>query len=415
MALATQCPHCHTTFRVAHDQLKLRAGLVRCGACKQIFNGIENLLRPEQQPGTSAVAPSPTSTPASVPATAATPTAAPASERPPVGMQVTPPAPGPTTAPTAPASSVVDFYLPEEMEQEAAAETTDTRPPHMPQETAFEEGAPNDARDADAGAPSRSEEHDGANEDFTEASRQVRSATAPQNVEPEDDPLLRMTLMDVSEDGTAHDSEQGLIDPERPDPIDQAIADLERKPLRAAGEEDDYEEPEFVRQGRRRQRRSRAMRWVLGLGSAILLLAFAAQAAYVFRDQLAAHFPQTKPLLLEACAWLDCQVGLPAQIDVVAIETSELQTLAANSNTLGLTILLRNHASVAQAWPHLELTLNDSAEKPLVRRVFAPAEYLPNGVNARLGFPSQSEQAVRLYFEPEGIKASGYRVYLFYP
>src|SRR6478735_717493 len=47
MALATQCPHCHTTFRVAHDQLKLRAGLVRCGSCKQIFNGIENLLRTE--------------------------------------------------------------------------------------------------------------------------------------------------------------------------------------------------------------------------------------------------------------------------------------------------------------------------------------------------------------------------------
>src|SRR3712207_6222700 len=45
MALATQCPHCQTTFRVAHDQLKLRAGLVRCGACKQIFNGIENLIR----------------------------------------------------------------------------------------------------------------------------------------------------------------------------------------------------------------------------------------------------------------------------------------------------------------------------------------------------------------------------------
>src|SRR5690606_34548840 len=47
MALATRCPHCATTFRVAHDQLKLRAGLVRCGACKQIFNGVENLLGPE--------------------------------------------------------------------------------------------------------------------------------------------------------------------------------------------------------------------------------------------------------------------------------------------------------------------------------------------------------------------------------
>jgi predicted Zn finger-like uncharacterized protein len=47
MALATRCPHCQTTFKVANDQLKLRAGLVRCGACKEIFNGIEHLLRPD--------------------------------------------------------------------------------------------------------------------------------------------------------------------------------------------------------------------------------------------------------------------------------------------------------------------------------------------------------------------------------
>lgn len=300
------------------------------------------------------------------------------------------------------------------MEQEADAEATDTRRSHVAQDSGFEKGAQDEASNSGPGAPSTSEEHDSPDENLTEGSVQVRGTPAPENVGPEDDPLLRMTLMDVSEDSGAYHNGQGPSDGERPDPIDQAIADLQRKPLRAASE-DDYEEPEFVRQGRRRQRRSRAMRWFLGLGSAILLLAFAAQATYVYRDQLAAHFPQTKPLLLEACAWLDCQIGLPAQIDAVAIETSELQTLAANSNTLGLTILLRNHASVAQAWPHLELTLNDSAEKPLVRRVFAPAEYLPNGVNVRLGFPSQSEQAVRLYFEPEGIKASGYRVYLFYP
>lgn len=48
MALATRCPHCQTAFRVASDQLKLRAGLVRCGTCKEIFNGIENLLHPDE-------------------------------------------------------------------------------------------------------------------------------------------------------------------------------------------------------------------------------------------------------------------------------------------------------------------------------------------------------------------------------
>jgi predicted Zn finger-like uncharacterized protein len=50
MALATQCPHCYTSFRVANDQLKLHAGLVRCGSCKQTFNGIEHLLAPGEAP-----------------------------------------------------------------------------------------------------------------------------------------------------------------------------------------------------------------------------------------------------------------------------------------------------------------------------------------------------------------------------
>jgi predicted Zn finger-like uncharacterized protein len=50
MALATQCPHCYTSFRVANDQLKLYAGLVRCGSCQQTFNGIDHLLTPGQSP-----------------------------------------------------------------------------------------------------------------------------------------------------------------------------------------------------------------------------------------------------------------------------------------------------------------------------------------------------------------------------
>jgi predicted Zn finger-like uncharacterized protein len=42
--LATRCPHCQTRFRVTPAQLELRAGLVRCGACREIFNGREHLL-----------------------------------------------------------------------------------------------------------------------------------------------------------------------------------------------------------------------------------------------------------------------------------------------------------------------------------------------------------------------------------
>lgn len=43
MALATRCPNCQALFRVVADQLKLRGGLVRCGACRHVFDAIGSL------------------------------------------------------------------------------------------------------------------------------------------------------------------------------------------------------------------------------------------------------------------------------------------------------------------------------------------------------------------------------------
>lgn len=42
--MLTTCPECHTTFRVAQDQLERRSGLVRCGYCRAVFNAFDTLL-----------------------------------------------------------------------------------------------------------------------------------------------------------------------------------------------------------------------------------------------------------------------------------------------------------------------------------------------------------------------------------
>ncbi|MCM5570692.1 zinc-ribbon domain-containing protein [Burkholderiaceae bacterium FT117] len=49
MTLVTTCPNCSTSFRVVADQLKLRRGLVRCGRCRNVFSGLDNLRRLEQE------------------------------------------------------------------------------------------------------------------------------------------------------------------------------------------------------------------------------------------------------------------------------------------------------------------------------------------------------------------------------
>jgi predicted Zn finger-like uncharacterized protein len=41
--LITECPGCHTRFRVLESQLQTARGRVRCGACLTVFNGVEHL------------------------------------------------------------------------------------------------------------------------------------------------------------------------------------------------------------------------------------------------------------------------------------------------------------------------------------------------------------------------------------
>ncbi len=40
----TRCPGCKTVFRVTESQLALRAGQVRCGHCRTVFNGRDELI-----------------------------------------------------------------------------------------------------------------------------------------------------------------------------------------------------------------------------------------------------------------------------------------------------------------------------------------------------------------------------------
>ncbi len=178
---------------------------------------------------------------------------------------------------------------------------------------------------------------------------------------------------------------------------------------------DDGDEPDFVTSGRRRQRRRRIARIIMGTASVLLLAAALAQAAYAFRSQLAAWFPQTGPALASLCELAGCTVELPAQIEQVSIESNELQAQAANGNIYNLSLLLHNRSAVAQAWPHIELTLNDQDGKALLRRALAPGEYLTPDKDLARGIPARSEQAVKVSFELNKLQASDYRVYLFYP
>ncbi|THA42464.1 DUF3426 domain-containing protein, partial [Streptomyces sp. A1136] len=179
--------------------------------------------------------------------------------------------------------------------------------------------------------------------------------------------------------------------------------------------EDDEDAPAFVQKAERRERLGRIVRVAMIVGAVILGIALLLQATYVWRNTIAAWLPSTRPLLAAACAPLHCSVGLPTSIDQLVLDSSELQLVPPNQNIYTLSALLRNRGYGAQAWPYLELTLNDGDEKAITRRVFTPREYLASAKLVDSGLAGEGEQQIKLTFELAQPAASGYRIYLFYP
>jgi predicted Zn finger-like uncharacterized protein len=144
-----------------------------------------------------------------------------------------------------------------------------------------------------------------------------------------------------------------------------------------------------------------------------LLLLLLLQVGYMFRADLAARFPLTKPALVGMCEVLQCSVPLPQHASLMSIESSDLADLS--HGRVVLNALLRNHAGYVQAFPNLELTFNDMQDNPLARRIFKPADYLPASESASMGFPPNHEVSIKLLLDTMDIKPAGYRLVLFYP
>jgi len=150
-------------------------------------------------------------------------------------------------------------------------------------------------------------------------------------------------------------------------------------------------------------------RWPFVLTSLVLLLLLLTQLLYHFRTEVVQRIPDMSGLYAMAAV----DVPLPQNSDLVGIDVSDLQA----DNARGLLVLqatVRNRATFAQAWPSLELTLTDTQDAVISRRVLSAEEYLPPGSHTP-AFAGRSDIAIKLWLEAKGVGASGYRLYLFYP
>ena len=67
--------------------------------------------------------------------------------------------------------------------------------------------------------------------------------------------------------------------------------------------------------------------------------------------------------------------------------------------------------------PALELTLTDERDETVARRVLLPADYLGAAAaeQAARGIGAGAEVALRVLIDTSGLRAIGYRMYLFFP
>jgi len=511
MALATQCPHCGTRFRVASDQLKLRGGIVRCGACQEIFDGSATLVDLDalpakapvpETPAPAAETPAPETpaepeAPADV-APAAEPVPDPAVE--PVPETVPEPVPEPVTesltetlsepAPVMEAAAepaVADIAAATAPEADpapaplATMEDAATATPNFDDQPVYTldfthtfdpfgilpKVATDEADDADKTPAHAAEpEHTPANDvvqeltpppfappteiAFPPSGRIEPSfglpvdeelvATALPGHEHEHDDRHAPTLKSDTAPVRAADAPPilplreaagAVIHAHAPAPSAPPVAPspAARRAEKAAARRSrlkptnidappkirvpESDEPEFVKRSRQQEQSGRTRKIAMLAGSLLLLLILVAQGAITFRNALAARFPGAKPALVSSCALFGCRVELPAQVDNLVIDTGELTTLGGGA--YAFTTQLRNQGGVAQAWPSLELSLTDANDKPLVRRVFAPRDYLAANLPAANGLAPRVEQAITLHFRVDDLQPSGYHIAVFYP
>jgi predicted Zn finger-like uncharacterized protein len=196
-------------------------------------------------------------------------------------------------------------------------------------------------------------------------------------------------------------------------------------------EENPAEQVSFVRDARRDVFwRRPLMRVALASAAFVLLAVLLLQIAMFQRSTFAVTQPWASPGLQALCGFLNCQISPPQQIESVIIESSSFNKLA--NDAYRLKVVIRNTGAIPLAMPSLELTLTDTQDHALVRRVMTPAELGARASTLAAGAEFSGELTLTLQnpatpasaaaassaSSPNAVsllRIAGYRVLAFYP
>lgn len=449
MSLATRCIHCGTIFKIVEDQLKVSEGWVRCGRCQEVFNALPTLFDMDSE------APPPRRVPDAAPQQA--PVTAPVTPPPPVRP---PPPPDPLIEdewppePAQPVRGTTDFELDTRVpaaEMDLVRRPTPSpapladpprraplAPPPLPEAElpSTDEADALDSRylmpsDRDRPIPRRrTRGPEFADAEFPtdallDAEADALSVTAPVYAPPTDEhasvrfsapsaePVPPSTLVTPP----APAAERPAVSPSAT-PRATPAKKPNKKPAVAPT-------PEFIRRAQRQAFwRQPSVRGVLTGLALALVLTLGVQVVHQFRDALAAQQPSWRPVLTQWCELAHCTLQPPLRIDDLQVDSATL--LRADSegpDRYRLTVVVRNRATIALAWPHVDLTLTDTAGAVVARRSFAPADAQwrdGSDPDARAtprpsAAPPQRSTTLVWQLRAPTLQPAGYTAELFYP
>lgn len=464
MSLVTRCPACTTTFKVVRDQLRISDGWVRCGRCSHVFDATLDLH--ESSDGASAVAPAPTPAAGYSPSLVepssegraespsastkpsqssedadffddepeehaqaeAAPPPAPA-EIAPVEVTAAPPSSSPPPAPPKPSA----FSLPAHgiVADEPWSDLDVSEPPWRPPASSLPP-FPNIDLNLAAPPPSapppapplpvqRANAHaliePTLDDDAEEAEEKEKDHDQVQMQK-----ALRRARVKSAKIAIANKSREARAaakaaassvvreasEPEGPASLPPMFAEREEDHHFSDDQAHDAHAPGFWQR--------KGVRLLLGVLAVLAVLLLIVQIVRHERDGIAARQPGLRPALAMLCQYTGCELSALRQIGDILIEGAAFAREKSGGNDYRLSFTLRNGATVPLAMPAVELSLLDTQERAVVRRVLMPADY---GAPSVLAARAERAASLPLTLSPTEAAAlppiAGYRVEAFYP
>ncbi|MET0540123.1 MAG: DUF3426 domain-containing protein [Variovorax sp.] len=413
MSLVTRCPSCATTFKVVRDQLRISDGWVRCGRCSNVFDATLDLQDQSEAPGAPPAQSASGDEGDAEPRGEAAPPAEPDPDPDPEPEAASPPAMPPTQAehPPLPTWPVVGVVADEPWPAQSATLAAPEAMPLLSQEslassvealddfsavvdqstTAQLQKALRRARiEAVKNARARRRE---AGEPTEKAARRIHASTPM--------PLVSAASIETPVAHPPADARPPLPAFARPGFAGVSTA----APARASAPV-----PLDV-PVRRRGTRKAALVAAIALGVLLLLV----QVLRHERDAIVAQQPSWRPAMETLCKLTGCELAALRRIGDITIDGAAFAREKTGEG-YRLDFTLRNGVAIPLAMPAVELTLLDTQERAVVRRVLMPADFGAPPVLA-----PRTERNVSLPLALSGTEAAalppvaGYRVVAFYP